>query len=94
MKQPVGLLLIALFSLQLGCASAPDPAVRLAFFMEDTMKEHRGDEGLVQGICQLSVPRGCVVVLHPDGDLTTAQLLAAGLSPSQVETVQGLRLGT
>lgn len=94
MKQLVGMILVLLFALQLGCSSVSDPAVRLAHCLEKTLKEHEGEVGPIQVACELDVPRGCVVVFHPDGDLTTEQLIAAGLSQSQVEAIRGLRLGS
>ncbi len=91
------LVLIALsfvLALQLGCASALDPAVRVAYCIEDTVKKHKGEFGLVQTSCALEIPGGYVAVCHPEGDLTSEQLLAAGLTQSQVKVVRDLRGGT
>jgi len=85
--------LVFLVALQLSCSAVTDPAVHLAYCLEKTLKEHRGESGPIQATYELGVPGGCVVVLHPDGDLTNEQLIAAGLSQNQVEAVRGLRLG-
>jgi hypothetical protein len=91
MKQLVGMVVIFLFALQLSCSAVTDPAVRLADCLEMTLDAHKDEGGPIQASCGLGVPEGCVVVLHPDGDLTTEELSAAGLSQNRIEAVRGLR---
>jgi hypothetical protein len=87
------MVLVLSFVLQWSCSAAIDPAVRLAYSLEKRVQEHRSEGGPFQATCELDMPCGYVVVLHPDGELTTEQLITAGLSRSQVEAIRSLRLG-
>jgi hypothetical protein len=92
MRQLVGTVLV--LAMQLGCSAVTDPAVRLAYCLESAVNEHQRESGPVQVTCELGIPCGYVVFLHPGGDLTDEQLIAAGLPQSLVDDVRRLRLGS
>ncbi|HVS14516.1 MAG TPA: hypothetical protein VMV46_11370, partial [Thermoanaerobaculia bacterium] len=71
----------------LGCAHFTDAAVRLATCTRDAAS-------LSQGLtCDLRVDGGYSVILHPAGDISSRELLAAGLSSEEITSLLQLRLG-
>ena len=72
----------------MGCSLLTDPAVRLA---NCTRKASPTNLTL---LCDPQVKGGYVAVLHPPGELSNRQLLAAGLPQELVVTVGQLRLGS
>src|SRR5688572_27516261 len=90
MRLLVGIIL----AVPLGCGAVTDPAVRLAYCLESAVKENPQEGGRVQATCDLRLPCGYVVLLHPEGDLKDEQLIAAGLPQSLVDVVRSLRLGS
>lgn len=87
MKHFTQLILIGLAALLGACNSISDPAVRLADCLEEAVKEQQAE-----AVCDLGVAGGCVVILHPDGTLSDAQLLDAGLTPERAARLRELRL--
>lgn len=87
-------LLVLMGALLPGCSIPPDPAVRLARSIERALEFHKGERGPIQATCAFGLVGGCVVVLHPEGDLATGELVAAGLSPGELAAIQNLRLGS
>ena len=79
--------LAVLAALLASCSAINDPAVQLAYCLEHAVKANQEEVD-----CKLGLPRGGVGVLHPDGDLTSEQLVAAGLTASQAEEIRQLRL--
>jgi len=93
-RLPGRLSFVLLGALLPGCSIPPDPAVRLARSLEQTLAEHKGERGPIEATCAFGLVGGCVVVLHPEGDLATGELVAAGLSQGELAAVRNLRLGS
>jgi len=73
---------------QLGCSILSDPAVRLA---DCTRRSSPTDLTL---FCDPDVRGGYLAVLHPPGELSSRELLAAGVPPEYLATVGQLRIGS
>ena len=75
-----------------GCGSfMTDPAVRLAYCLEGAVKD-AGASATAQANCDLKISGSYLVVLHPAGEVSDAQLTAAGVSPDVVQEVRALRI--
>ena len=78
--------------LQLGCSWQSDPATRLAYCVEEAVKELPRDGVPTQANCDLKMPGSYLVVLHPKGALRDEELRLTGLSPDLLAEVRLLRL--
>lgn len=79
--------------LQLGCSWLSDPAVRLAYCVEEAVKEQPREGAATQASCDLKMRGSYLVVLHPEGALRDEQVVSAGLPQALLPELRVLRLG-
>lgn len=80
-------------AVQLACDKLSDPAVRLAYCMEEGVKKADTAATSIQVNCDLKIPGDFVVVLHPSGDLKDEEFASAGAPPAVIADVRALRIG-
>ena len=78
--------------LPLGCDTLTDPAVRLAYCMEEGVKKSDAAAASIQVTCDLKLPGNYLVVLHPAGQLTNEALLAGGVPAVTIPELRSLRI--
>jgi len=80
-------------TVQLGCDKLSDPAVRLAYCMEDGIKTSQAAATSITVKCDLKLAGSYVVVLHPDGKKTDEELLADGVPADVIPELRVMRIG-
>jgi hypothetical protein len=76
---PKRLLCVAACVALSGCNALTDPAVRLAYCMEEGVKKSGAAATSIQMNCDLALAGNYVVVLHPDGQRNDDELTAGGV---------------
>jgi len=75
------------------CSMFSDPAVRLAYCVEEGVKKSKSAATSIEVNCDLKVSGNYVVVLHPSGEKTDAELTTNGVPASVIPAVRALRNG-
>jgi len=92
----IGVLKLAVVAMasmpQYNCDPFSDPATRLATCLERAIKQETTHRVVVHASCDLKITGRYVVVLHPAGEVTTEDLVYAGLPESLVPELRAMRL--
>jgi hypothetical protein len=70
-----------------------DPAVRLAYCIEEGVKNSQAGATSIEVNCDIQLAGNYVVVLHPAGEKTDDELAAAGVPAAAIPAVRALRNG-
>lgn len=77
-----------------GCSALSDPAVRLARCLERGSGRVSQATPEVELSCSLEAPAQFLVLLHPEGELSDAELVVAGLPEPVIPTLRAFRLSS
>lgn len=85
-------LAMIIIGLPLACSFASDPAVRLAQCLESAINDAVPSTPSIEATCDVEQPGSYVVVLHPSGEVTDAQLVEAGIPEASIPELRALRI--
>ena len=79
-------------AIQLGCIWQADPAIRLAYCVEEAIEEQPRGDAPTRASCDLNMTGSYLVVLHPQGALREEELASTGVPPDLLAELRVLRL--
>ncbi len=77
---------------QYDCDPFSDPATRLATCLERSIKAAAGSRAMVHASCDIKIEGRYIVVLHPAGELSSDELVQAGLPDALVPELRAMRM--
>lgn len=86
-------LAIVALTLQIACSAFSDPAVRLSRCLEGAVNDAMPATTTIQASCDLRLEGSYIVILHPAGELSDAQLIEAGLPAAVIPELRAMRIG-